>query len=257
MHSAVHSPDACPLPQHPALWRGSTLARMDAPGTPSGFAPLDAELPGGGWPAGVLTEIMSAHEGIGELRLLGPALAQLSREEKTIAWIAPPHTPYAPALAAAGIDLNRLLVVHTRSDRDALWAAEQALRAKACGAVLLWSPLNKTTDYAALRRLQIAAEGGPGPAFLFRPVQAANTSSPAALRLRLEAADNAGGAMGGLAVHIFKRRGAPLTRPLLLSTTSAAERNHLTHLSRPRHALDRPAFPAITAGNLSPWRANA
>jgi len=258
MQATLPSPSpASVLLQHPALWRGSALARMDSPGTPSGFAPLDAELPGGGWPSGVLTEIMSAHEGIGELRLLGPALAQLSREGKTIAWIAPPHTPYAPALAAAGIDLSRLLVVHTRSDRDALWAAEQALRAKACGAVLLWSPLNKTADYAALRRLQIAAEGGSGPAFVFRPAQAANTSSPAALRLRLDAADNTGGAMCGLAVHILKRRGAPLTRSLLIAATSAAERNHLTHLSRSSHALDRPAISALAAGDISPRHANA
>jgi len=44
----------------------------------SGFPELDAGLPGGGWPAGALTEILPAHEGIGELRLLGPALAGLS-----------------------------------------------------------------------------------------------------------------------------------------------------------------------------------
>lgn len=230
------------------------MARADhsgSPGTPSGFAVLDAELPGGGWPAGMLTEILPAHEGIGELRLLGPALAQLSREGRTIAWIAPPHTPYAPALAATGIDLSRLLIVLTRNQRDALWAAEQALRAKACGAVVLWVPMNKTADYAALRRLQLAAEGNRGPAFIFRPVQAANTASPAALRLCLDAADN------GLAVHILKRRGAPLTRPLLIPATSAVERSHPISSSRSRHALDRPAIAAVAAGDFSPRHANA
>jgi len=251
MHPAVHSPDARTLLQHPALWRGSDVARSGVPGAPSGFATLDAELPGGGWPAGVLTEILPSHEGIGELRLLGPALAQLSLEGKTIAWIAPPHTPYAPALAAANIALPRLLIVRTRNDRDALWATEQALRAKACGAVLLWCPMSKAADYAALRRLQIAAEGNRGPAFVFRPAQAADSASPAALRLRLDSMD------GGLAVHILKRRGAPLTRSLLIAATSAAERNHLTHLSRSRHALDRPAFSAIAAGDISPRHANA
>ena len=30
---------------------------------------------------------------------------------RSLAWIAPPHRPYAPALAAAGIDLARVLVV--------------------------------------------------------------------------------------------------------------------------------------------------
>jgi hypothetical protein len=78
----------------------------------SGFAALDAELPGGGWPLGALCELLPRHVGIGELRLLGPALASLSAAGRSLAWIAPPHRPYAPALAAAGIDLARVLVVN-------------------------------------------------------------------------------------------------------------------------------------------------
>ena len=70
---------------------------------------LDAELPGGGWPATALIEILPQHEGIGELRILGHTLARLSNEGRSLAWIAPPHLPYAPALQAAGIDLARLL----------------------------------------------------------------------------------------------------------------------------------------------------
>src|SRR5207253_1054093 len=112
------------LPSHPAIWRGSDLARMRFESVASGFAALDAELPGGGWPTGLLTELIPAHEGIGEIRVLGSALAALSASGRKLAWIAPPHTPYAPALAAAGIDTSRLMIVRTRSDKDALWAAE-------------------------------------------------------------------------------------------------------------------------------------
>src|SRR5215467_9686682 len=115
------------------LWRGDSLNRAGAPVVSSGFPALDAELPGGGWPAGALTEILPAHEGIGELRLLGPALASLSRRGLRLAWIAPPHLPYAPALAAAGIDLAKLVIVRTASHRETLWAAEQALASNACG----------------------------------------------------------------------------------------------------------------------------
>ena len=77
------------------IWRGGGLSRAGAPTVPSGFPGLDAELPGGGWPAGALTEILPAHEGIGELRLLGPALAGLSKRGLRLVWIAPPHLPYA------------------------------------------------------------------------------------------------------------------------------------------------------------------
>src|SRR5260221_1044716 len=95
------------------IWRGQALSRAWAPTLPCGFPGLDAELPGGGWPAGALTEILPEHEGIGELRLLGPALAGLSRRGLRLVWIAPPHPPYAPALAAAGIDIPEPLLVGT------------------------------------------------------------------------------------------------------------------------------------------------
>ena len=185
--------------------RATDLARVARPSVPTGFPALDAQLPGGGWPSGALTEILPAHQGIGELRLLGPALAGLSRKGRRLAWIAPPHLPYAPALDAADIDLSTLLIVRTTSLTDTLWAAEQCLRSAACGAVLLWPQQLK---YAELRRLQLAADGTDAMAVLFRPPSAADQASPAALRLGLATAD------GGLAVRILKRRGAALQSPV-------------------------------------------
>jgi cell division inhibitor SulA/protein ImuA len=203
---------AAGLEQHPGIWRGSQLARTACPGIASGFAALDAELPGGGWPRGALTEILPQHEGIGELRILGPALAQLAAQGKFIAWIAPPYLPYAPALAAAGIDLARVLIVKTTRDGDTMWAAEQALRSAACGGVLAWP---RDIRFPQLRRLQLAAEDGRCLAVLFRPTQAAREPSPAVLRIALATS------AGGLALSIFKRRGAPLSRPVLLPALSA------------------------------------
>jgi cell division inhibitor SulA/protein ImuA len=218
------------------VWRGPSVCAGGEAGLASGFAALDTELPGGGWPTGALTEILPAHEGIGELRILGPALARLSAQGRTLAWIAPPYLPYAPALAAAGIALPRLVIVRTANARDALWAAEQALRANACGAVLCWL---QRPRFAELRRLQVAAEGGKAACFVFRSPAAAHESSPAPLRLSLRT--NA----GGLAVHIFKRRGGPLTRPVLLPALATPFTSiHAQH--RTRHALDR-LSPATAA----------
>src|SRR5947209_2819006 len=107
--------------QNPAIWRGSECAPEHA-AIASGFAALDAVLPGGGWPASALTEIMLAREGIGELTLTLPALARLQAQHRIVVWIAPPHVPYAPALAAAGIDLARFMVVRCASFADQLWA---------------------------------------------------------------------------------------------------------------------------------------
>lgn len=191
----------------PDIRLGHAFAQVARPSVPSGFPQLDAELPGGGWPSGSLAELLPAHDGIGELRVLGPALAHLARGGGRLAWIAPPYLPYAPALAAAGIAPGQVLIVRAPCARDALWAAEQALRSAACGAVLVWPGAAK---YAALRRLQLAAEGTRALALVFRAPQAAGEASPAALRLALHAA------AGGVAVRILKRRGAVCARPIAI-----------------------------------------
>ncbi|MEX2239476.1 MAG: translesion DNA synthesis-associated protein ImuA [Burkholderiales bacterium] len=192
------------LRRHP-VWRGGSVAQSQVRAEPSGHAGLDRELPGGGWPAGALTEILCASHGIGELQLVLPALAALSQAGGRIAWLAPPHLPYAPALAAAGLRLELLTVVRAPGRRDALWAAEQVLRAGACRALLMWLP---RSGYGELRRLALAAEAGAAITLLFRPLLAAQEASPAPLRLAL-VPDG-----GQLAVRVLKRRGAQLAAPL-------------------------------------------
>jgi len=190
---------------HHPVWRGGAPAQAGPPGIPSGFGPLERELPGGGWPAGALTEILCAEEGIGELQLVLPALAALTCAGSRVAWLAPPHLPYAPALAAAGVRLEFLTVIRAPGRRDALWAAEQVLRSGACRALLAWLP---RANYTELKRLAVAAEAGRAFTALFRPLRAARESSPAPLRLALEPDGE------GIAVRILKRRGAQLAVPL-------------------------------------------
>ena len=213
------------LQRHP-VWRGGPLA-CAVPALPSGFAELDRELPGGGWPVGALTELFARREGIGELQLVLPALAALSWAGKRVVWLAPPHLPYAPALAAAGIDFAHLAVVRAAGRRDALWAAEQVLRAGSCHALLAWF---RGARYEELRRLAVAAEASRACAWLFAASQSHDSASPAALRLALEPAASA------LSVRILKRRGAPAAAPLLVPVT------------RPVHALGRTSLPAPGAG---------
>ena len=228
------------LLHHPAIWRGDRLSRVDSPSVPTGFSALDAELPGGGWPTAALTEILPQHEGIGELRILGCALAALSAQKRMCVWIAPPHLPYAPALAAAGIDLAHLIIVTTRSARETLWATEQALRSNACGAVLAWPG---SVKYTELRRLQIAAEGHCVMAVLFRLPDAARETTCAALRLSLHTWH------GHLAVRILKRRGAALAAPILLHSPVVAARR-AAKLWPDTHVMDRSGFSLPAARSI-------
>jgi hypothetical protein len=215
------------------LWRaretGSSAAAAVPAGLPTGYAALDRCLPGAGWPRQGLIEILADQRGIGELRLLLPALAALCRDAGAadaidppprpdhegsahvgsaqpphdrgsggwIAWVSPPYRPYAPSLAAWGIDVGRMLVVNGAGATE--WAMDQALRSESCSAVLGWS---NPRDPHALRRLQLAAETSRSLAVLYRPLQAGLTPSPAVLRLAL-----LGDGTAGLQVRIVKSRG--------------------------------------------------
>ena len=85
----------------PDIWRGDQLASAELPTVASGFAALDAELPGGGWARGNLTEVLADGAGQGECILLLPALSALQREGRWIILVAPPYALHAPAWVSA------------------------------------------------------------------------------------------------------------------------------------------------------------
>jgi hypothetical protein len=185
------------LLKHPGVWRRSAPAQHHVRALPTGLAELDALLPGGGWPCGALSEILFEYDGLGELALLMPALAELTRRRQRVVFVAPPYIPYAPALGAHDLDLR--YVVHIEATPvEGAWSAEQCLRSGSCGAVLGWL---HEADYTLLRRLQLAAESSDALAFLFRPARVANKTSPAALRLQLHANDTQ------VEIEILKCRG--------------------------------------------------
>lgn len=231
----------------PDVRRGDAFAVAPAPTFPSGFAALDRELPGGGWPRGALTEILVDGQGFGELSLLMPALRHMRAGGDWAMAIAPPDdnlAVHAPACAAAGIDLEHLAVVSPAGSRDALWAAEQALASGAPQAVLCWSA---AADSRAVRRLQVAAsQGGQGAAaaFLFRPLSRGREPSAAALRLALAA-----GPHGALSVHILKRRGPPLADAIVLAVPrpASADIAWRDHVVAAAPAVARAAPVACTA----------
>jgi hypothetical protein len=166
---------------HPGIWRRSSQRQPTVRALSTGMPSLDARLPGGGWPIGALSEILFENDGLGELELLMPALAAMTREHKRVIFIAPPYQPYAPALQAASVDLRFLHEIHA-APAEAAWSMEQCLRSGCCAAVVGWLP---DIDYRNLRRLQLAAETGDACAVLYRAAAHAGQNSPAALRLKV------------------------------------------------------------------------
>jgi cell division inhibitor SulA/protein ImuA len=245
--SLLHTAGGAPL------WRADELPAEDAggPTLASGFAELDRELAGGGWPQGQLIELLTDDAGIGELSLLAPALAQLAQSRRSAVWVLPvdaaratPRSleaqavPYAPALATAGLDLARTIFVKPATPRESLWAVEQSLRARHLGAVVGWLPhAGGEGDFRALRRLHLLAQSHQALAFVLRSTRQAQAPSPATLRLQLASA----GAQ--LQVTLLKRRGRPLLDPITLQLRPA-------HWEQARVEADTApprAVPAATA----------
>ena len=233
------------------VWRADERPadEVSGPVLASGFAELDRELPGSGWPQGQLTELLRDESGIGELSLLAPALAQLAQQKRSTVWVLPPDGtrgiesqafPYAPALSVAGVDLARTIFVRPATPREGLWAIEQALRAQHLGAVIGWLPVaaSADSDFKALRRLHLLAQRHGALAFVLRATRHATAPSPAALRLQLT---NDGAA---LVVNVLKRRGRPLLEPLLITLQPA----HWQHVQ---------AVPEIVHPNVQPAQRTA
>ncbi len=215
------------------VWRGDTLASLPASTIPSGHAELDGELPGGGWPRGNLTEFLVDRCSIGEMSLLMPALARLSAAGGWLALVAPPWQVHAPAWAAAGLALERLVVV--QAGKEVAWCVEQLLGCGGFAGVIAWPADNISPP--ALRRLQVASEGQSVFAALWRPAAVARIPSPAPLRLAVESGSSG---ESGLSVRILKRRGRPVSRPIALS---------IPRPGRTSRAVAGPAFSLVAAGS--------
>jgi protein ImuA len=193
------------LLEHPGIWRGRSLTRIET--LSSGFPELDARLVGGGWPKMGLVEILATHLGSGELRLLLPLLAAVTHqpEARWCTWIAPPLTPYAPALAARGVNLSRMLVVRAPKERAPEWATEQALISGACDVVLTW--ITQPLRPRIVRRLQLATQRGRTLAFLLRPWSSRVAQEPSHALLRLGIEPQSRGDSRGVRLSILKSRG--------------------------------------------------
>jgi hypothetical protein len=214
---------------HPSVWRGRSRAAI--PTLSTGFPALDAGLPGGGWPRHGLIEILTPQPGVGELYLLLPALVALSRlnPARWCTWVSPPHEPFAPALEAHGVALDRMLIVRAlpgpraplpRRRGDSvhmpMWALEQALKSGAASLAMAWLP---RASPRAVRRLQLAAEQGRALGVLYRSQKCASEASPAMLRLLLEPRVRAG--RQGARVSLIKSRGGS-REPIELDWAAAA-----------------------------------
>lgn len=239
------------------LWRAHQLPPHTPDTVSSGYARLDEQLPGHGWPTSGLSELLLSTAGVGELKLLAPVLKHFSQQNRWVAWVNPPFIPYAPALKALGVDTNKILLIHTKNHKEALWALERVSKSGNCSMVLGWLD-DKQTKVSDTRRFQLAAKQGNTLTCLFRPESAAAKSSMAQLRLKISGAH-----ANKIKISIVKRKGGwpvenlpvPIRKAdktALIAEKLALWRRHHKHqtlnptLDQKDHQQDQPAIGKLT-----------
>lgn len=186
----------------------------------SGYRVLDRELPNGGWPSAVLTELLLEEPDIGELHLLKNALPQMTAEGKTLVLLASAERKLADKLNDWGVDLSQIVLIETEYPAAHIGTVERIMREPNFGALLCWLP-EARDDH--LQRLHAAVSKSKGWAFIFRPMEQHNRPTPAMLRILCHSA-----ASTCISLKIIRRRGIvqgkvmvlPLNLPLSSNTTS-------------------------------------
>lgn len=129
---------AQPLPPRvaEAVWRGTELEHRSTAVRPTGWAELDAELPGGGWPEQSVVEVLAAQPAVLEWRLLSPALQTVVQNGGQVVVVGPPRHPHLPGLQHMGLSEKQFVWVQADQPAERLWVTEQLIKSKAAGAVI-------------------------------------------------------------------------------------------------------------------------
>ena len=242
------APGELPPEVEQAVWRGSDLGHAAGTVVSSGFAALDSELPGSGWPTRSLTEILCPQPSVLEWRLIGPALQGIVAAGRHIVVIGPPKTPHLPGLRHCGIDEQHIVWVQADAPAERLWCTEQLIKSGSCGAVVSWLPQARPEQ---IRRLQVCAQACQGPVFLFRPAAAQHEASAAPLRVFTTF-----GLDWALQVQLLKRRGPAHDGAITLPSVPGGLQSILTpRLLRPSQLLAArtlPREPVHALGSIDP-----
>lgn len=170
---------------------------------PFGLAPLDAYLPQGGLTLGALHEIAPATAGdtpaaFGFLaallgRIAPPTHDRAPIRQRPVLLVSSSRAlgghgrPHGHGLNQLGLDPARLILVETPTEKQALWAMEEAVRCAVPAAV---AGLVSKLDLKASQRLQLAA-GDAGLPLLMLRTAPTREASAAATRWRIGTAEAA------------------------------------------------------------------
>lgn len=200
---------------------------------------VDAHLPWGGLPCGVLNEVRAADPGPATLF----AVAAHRAMSGAVLWIQRGNAldagaPCPAGLVARGLDPCRVVLVAAKNDTDALWAMEEGLRAR----VAVLAELG-TVAPTATRRLTLSAEAGQALALMLLPDTPDPAPNAAATRWRISAAPSHAG-RARLRAELFRCRGAAPATWLM----EERDETHRLAVSAALHDRAADPYPTRLAG---------
>lgn len=210
------------------------------------FGLLDSIAPGGAFQCGAIHELLASSSGPlpASFALLLAEAAQRSGaddSQSVLVWSDPSHELYAPALAAAGLALGRLVLLRPKKPADELRMLAECLRCP--GVAVTVAVVDRLTRVEA-RRLQLAAERGGGVGlFLRRSDVHSNTSYAAATRWLVTPVPGSED-MQRWSVELMHGHGGRVGERVLLEVNRESGQ---VHAVRPPAAVaDRPATASAT-----------
>ncbi|HEY2134976.1 MAG TPA: ImuA protein [Xanthobacteraceae bacterium] len=162
---------------------------------PFGLTALDSHLPQRGLTLGALHEVAPQQHGDtpAAFGFVAALLARFIPVSRPLLLVGAPRAfaehgrPHGHGLNRLGLDPARLILVETKTDKQALWAMEEALRSGVPAAV---AGMIGKLDLKTSQRLHLAAAAAGLPLVLLRPAKAGEASA-AATRWRIGAAEAA------------------------------------------------------------------
>jgi protein ImuA len=153
----------------------------DVPSFTTGLPALDGLAPGGALRRGAVHEVLS-EPSHGTPLFFAVLLARPGGNSGAIVWCDPGHEIYPPALAAQGIDLERLYLLQPKTPAEQTWAVAECLKCKGVAAVVAQVKPSQRLSRLEVRRLQLSAERGGGVGILLRPAGKVSADHAAATR---------------------------------------------------------------------------
>jgi protein ImuA len=131
------------------------------------LGPLRDSFPCGGFPAGAVHEFLfnDCEDSAATAGFISRLLSALMQNSGIAFWISCTNNIFPPSLKTTGIEPHRVVFVDLQTQKEVVWAMDEALKCSALSSVV---GEVRELDFTASRRMQLAAEQSGVTCFVLR-----------------------------------------------------------------------------------------